>query len=391
MASLQARHVKDCPLAPWTTFKDAQDGCRCPRGPTYFIYDRTGGGSRKVNAGRNRRVAERTLARIEAEIIEGRFRPLKTMTFAAWAEDWLTRVQVKESTKGLYARSVRSAATIFGQKLVSSIEPEDIVEFIARRRRAGASDSTIWQDTATIRTCLESARRFGYAAGNAVDDLPRGERPRKSTREAGYFTNDELRRLFASFHDSRQLVVFTLASETGMRQGELIALRWSDIDFPKTEIRVRASFSNGFLSTPKNGKPRTVDLTPAAMRALAAWWKETLPASLDGLVFVGQAADGYLRHNSVPGVALCGNEACGDPSGGCERCHAKLSLVPAYLRQARDGARFAAHLASAPAWAFNHPGHERHLRTLGVQGTESADPTVGRAGRGGRTRWAPLS
>jgi integrase len=51
--------------------------------------------------------------------------------------------------------------------------------------------------------------------------------------------------------------------------GELIALRWRDIDFPGQAIRVRANFSYGELVTPKSGKVRSVPMVPEVAQALA--------------------------------------------------------------------------------------------------------------------------
>lgn len=58
------------------------------------------------------------------------------------------------------------------------------------------------------------------------------------------------------------------AAATGMRPGEIAALRWRDIDLTKDEITVRASISVGGEKAPKNGETRTIALTPEARGAL---------------------------------------------------------------------------------------------------------------------------
>jgi integrase len=55
--------------------------------------------------------------------------------------------------------------------------------------------------------------------------------------------------------------LFLLALKTGMRQGELIALAWGDIDLQQAVIRVRRAYSAGATTTPKNHGRRDVDLT----------------------------------------------------------------------------------------------------------------------------------
>jgi integrase len=80
--------------------------------------------------------------------------------------------------------------------------------------------------------------------------------------------------------------VFLTAAFTGLRQGELVALRWRDVDFAGQHIRVTASYTNGVLSTPKSGKVRSVPMAPAVAEALARLTRER-PTHPDGLVFAG--------------------------------------------------------------------------------------------------------
>ena len=63
--------------------------------------------------------------------------------------------------------------------------------------------------------------------------------------------------------------IFLTAAFTGLRMGELIALRWRDVDFAGSVIRVRASYAGGALTTPKSGKVRSVPLAPDVATALA--------------------------------------------------------------------------------------------------------------------------
>jgi integrase len=52
--------------------------------------------------------------------------------------------------------------------------------------------------------------------------------------------------------------IFLTAAFTGLRRGELIAIRWCDVLFERDAIRVRASYSYGALTSPKSGRARTV-------------------------------------------------------------------------------------------------------------------------------------
>lgn len=63
--------------------------------------------------------------------------------------------------------------------------------------------------------------------------------------------------------------MFLTVLKTGMRVGELLALRWSDVDLTNAVIRVRWSFTGGRLTSPKNHERRDVDLPPILSRRWA--------------------------------------------------------------------------------------------------------------------------
>ncbi len=88
--------------------------------------------------------------------------------------------------------------------------------------------------------------------------------------------------------------LFLTAAFTGLRLGELIALRWRDVDFAGSLVRVRASWSVGALTTPKSGKVRSVPLAPEVAQALAKLSQRELFTGEDDLVFAG-------RHRLLPG------------------------------------------------------------------------------------------
>jgi integrase len=61
-----------------------------------------------------------------------------------------------------------------------------------------------------------------------------------------------------------------VALRTGLRRGELLGLRWEDVDLVRGKIQVQHSYVRGVFGTPKSGKPREVALSDEARRALAA-------------------------------------------------------------------------------------------------------------------------
>ena len=101
---------------------------------------------------------------------------------------------------------------------------------------------------------------------------PRAEKPRPARKEAAYFENDELPPLFAEIEEGLYRTIFLAALKTGIRQGELLALTWADIDLQEKTIHVRRSFTGGELTTPKNHLQRSVHLTSEVVEHLG-WWR----------------------------------------------------------------------------------------------------------------------
>jgi integrase len=83
-----------------------------------------------------------------------------------------------------------------------------------------------------------------------------------------------------------------------MRQGELVALRWGDVDLEQAVVRVRSSYTGGTLGTPKNRERRDVDLITDVVELLARLCDGT-DASSDRLVFLGENGHGFLSSTVV--------------------------------------------------------------------------------------------
>ena len=139
------------------------------------------------------------------------------------------------------------------------------------------------------------------------------ELKRRRTGWAAYFENDELPRLFAQLNDASSKTLCLVALKTGMRHGELFALRWGDVDLKQAVVvRVRRSYTGGVVSTPKNRERRDVDLISDVVELLSGW-RETRAVTLDdSLVFPGSDGRAFLtptvllRRHLYPAMARAG-------------------------------------------------------------------------------------
>lgn len=309
MPSLQANHSRTCALGrAWTPFDQAKDGCTCPEGPLYYVVVREGEHAHKEVAGRDRNQAELALHRLAEAVAEGRFRPQPSIGFIEWADRWLVSLERKPSTVHSYRSTIARAKEAFGGQRVRRIGAEDIADFNGMLRERGCSPSTRAKHLRVLGACLQAAVFYRYADSNPVRELPPAQRPRPERKEAAYFENSELPRLFAHLNIEPYRTLCLVALKTGMRQGELVALRWSDVDLDEAVARVRSSYTGGALGTPKNRERRDVDLITDVVDLLTRWRSNSC-GSLEDLVFRGEngqrflSATVLLRQHLYPAMA----------------------------------------------------------------------------------------
>lgn len=99
--------------------------------------------------------------------------------------------------------------------------------------------------------------------GIPINPLARAEKhPIRASGDIQVFSPEEVWGLVRAADSEQDGALFLTAEFTGLRMGELLALRWRDVDFPRATIRVRASYAAGQLTTPNAGKVRLVPLAP---------------------------------------------------------------------------------------------------------------------------------
>ncbi len=375
MASLHARHSRRCALGQVWTSPEA-DGCTCK--PTHYVAARDDRGKlMRERVGKNKRNAIRARDKIAVAVDEGSYVPQKNITFDAWGPQWINALERKGTTIGGYRSTISYAAEVFGAKQVRRLGPDDIARFnqylteIRVRRRDGngghrmepLSASTRAKHLRVLGACLNSAIRRKYAALNPVKELPPAEKPRPQRNESAYFTDDELPRLFAEVTPRVFRTLFLTALKTGMREGEMIALTWGDVNLTGAVASVRRTCTDGIVQDPKNHEPRDVDLTAEVVEMLGAWWGE-LGSPADGhLVFPGDGRDGYLVNGTIlkrelyPAMERAGVTRVG-PTGERRTFHSFRHTF----------ARIALEHGAELTWLSRHLGHSTTAVTDRVYG-----------------------
>jgi integrase len=209
-------------------------------------------------------------------------------TFADAAAEWLRYVEEdrmrKPSTVATYRALLRSRILpAFGELAVESVTPAMIERWVSSM---DCSPATRTKALAMVHGIYQRARKVWGLTTNPVADVEKPPMPKGGDIEV--FSPEEVWALVRAAGSEQDAAVFLTAAFTGLRRGELIALRWRDVDFAGSVIRVRASYVDGVLSSPKSGKVRSVPLAPDVAEALAKLASRGFSAKDDDLVFVGE-------------------------------------------------------------------------------------------------------
>ncbi len=365
MASVQARHLRQCAFSGmWTPGERAGPKAGCTCRPTFYVVVHADGKLVRERVGKNRREAERLRDKRAVEVDEATYAPPKKVRFSQWADSWRESLERKQSTKDSYRSTLEYAKALMGDRLVSRVQPADVARFNHALRAGGLSDSTRAKHLRVLGACFASAVEHGITAQNPVRRLPRSERPRPARKESAYYEQGELTPLFAQIPAGLQATLFKLALKTGMRQGELLALTWADVDLQGSVIHVRRSFTGGQTTTPKSHERRDVDLTDDVVAMLGAWWGECGgPSDGDVLLFAGEGRSGHIAPSTLirvvlyPAMERAGVDRKG-PTGEKRTFH---SLRHTYAKRALESGR-------QITWLSRHLGHSTLKVTTDIYG-----------------------
>jgi integrase len=242
--------------------------------------------------------AQRELGKRLQGVERERWRKPERVNFAAFAErferDYLPGRNLKPSTIVDYRLTIRRhLRPFFGHLDLAAIEPADVDAYIAEKTTTLAP-KTISNHLSLLGVMFKTARRWRLVASNPLDEV---EPPRVEQGEMHVLTEAEIARLLAAYQlaaaDAKDSEWWGLASRlvqvalgTALRRGELLALRWRDVELLDRRLSVRESFVRGKFQTPKSrASRRTIELGPRTADVLREHWRQSNYQSDDSLVF----------------------------------------------------------------------------------------------------------
>lgn len=207
--------------------------------------------------------AQKELNRVLGELSMGQYIEPSKMTVAEYVREWLksTKGSVKPSTYDWYEMIMRiHIVPHLGHLLLSQLTPMHIQTAYRELKESGASASTINGCHRVLRAALNQAVRWELLHRNPTVGV---DKPRKGRREMEVLTSEQVNKLLDAARSRSNYPLYLAAVTTGLREGELLGLRWQDLDLDRKTITITGTLSRDgeWIGSPKTkSSARTIPI-----------------------------------------------------------------------------------------------------------------------------------
>jgi integrase len=214
-----------------------------------------------------------------------------------YLEDWLENVHKSKLRIGTYInykKLIKYIVADLGDIWLQKLTPQHVQAFYAKKLDGKLSSKVVHDIHGVLHLALDNAVRWGMVSRNVCDLVTP---PRIVSREVVPLSVEQARILIKHVRGHRLEVLLATAVVTGMRRGELLALRWSDIDFARSRLLVLHSvdFMAGYGYV--EGKPKTA--AGKRVISLPAFLLDMLREHHAQQLGLSKAADNWEDHDLV--------------------------------------------------------------------------------------------
>lgn len=236
--------------------------------PGWWVYIHHKGQRKKKYFGSNKALAMDFAKKLDARLKFGEegMSVKAGLTLKTYAETWLEHIQHtrKPSTWDDYGKRLKQDIyPLLGMLDLHDITRERVKALALAGMKKGQAPKTVQNTLRVLSSLLSHAKEDGLITDNPA--LRPGKiLPKVSKRRAiEPLTKEEVAALLSLVRTKapRLYPLLLCAARTGLRQGELLALQWDDLNFSGRFMEVRRSMSHGSLTTPKSGESRRVDMS----------------------------------------------------------------------------------------------------------------------------------
>jgi len=210
------------------------------------------------------RLRERLSAIHAGEVVE--VRPVEVGDFL---DQWLESVEgtVRDRTYQRYEGLVRNhIKPEIGGLMLDILTPSDLQDLYRKKLKAGLSPRSVEYIHITLGKALSQALMWQMVRRNVAQAV---KPPKPLKKEIEVLDAEEVKRFLDLAEGDRYWALYVLAMTTGMRSGELLGLKWQDVDLEKGKLHVRRTLWRGKTYPPKTKKGyRTIPLPSMSVEAL---------------------------------------------------------------------------------------------------------------------------
>jgi integrase len=253
--------------------------------------------------------AKEELRAIEDQVNKKMFLPsAKVLLFSEVAREWIEhkKLKLRETTWEVYEGHVRNHFQDLDRLKINRVTIATVEKFITDRQVQAMNISTLRKILVTLGQILSYAVRHKYIDYNPLREA---EKPRRQAQvnedeptehEAiQILSPPQINAFLSQEHAPKYQMLFTMAIFTGARQGELLGLKWSDVDWENRQICIRRTFNKGRFFVPKTkASRRRIDLAPNVIADLKKWKLACSPNDID-LIFPNEVGKPINYSNMV--------------------------------------------------------------------------------------------
>jgi integrase len=267
---------------------------------TAGFKDQSGRWRERVVPGR-KKDAENYLRRVLEEVAAGTFEvEREDPAFAEFAGGFLKakKGEVKASTLDDYKRVIKNhLVPFFGKKHLSQITPSVVQGFILSLEGAGMSAAMRAKVLRYLKVLMRHAVRMELVGRDPCQAVTA---PRVEAKEQRFLSAEEAERLITAA-EGYMKPLLAVACYAGLRQGEILALTWEDVNLKSSTVRVRRTYhyTHGFTSPKTAASRRTVPIIPTLKAMLEDHYLSCGRPTTESLVFRNEAGKPIDRRNLV--------------------------------------------------------------------------------------------
>jgi integrase len=206
--------------------------------------------------------------------------PIK-ITVSKYLDEWFAihKKSLQPGTVKAYEYNIKHIKDAIGGKYLQRLTPGDIEEMY--KNFSQYSGKTLREIHSLLSIAMKAAVRKKYLINNPCDAV---DRPKAVKYQAAFVHPDDVGKYLSTFDGKWMYPAVALSLFCGLRRGELLGLRWADVDYKHGRIEVNHSVSRidgkNVLKRPKNNRVRTVNMPAGVSEILKAHRKTQLEHQL---------------------------------------------------------------------------------------------------------------